>query len=76
VQQGHGTFLLAGALDAKNFKRAEARGKLGSRNNPDAGLRPLARAAALSWCFAWHKEPRIIAGVRSAAALYIGTAIG
>jgi len=60
----------------KNFKRAESRGKLGSRNDPDSGLRHLAWAAALSWCFARHKEPRIIAGAWSAAVLYIGTAIG
>jgi hypothetical protein len=28
------------------------------------------------WRLAWHGEPRIIAGAPTAAALYIGTAIG
>jgi hypothetical protein len=76
VHQGHGAFLRAGALDTENFKLAETRRKLGSRNDPNAGLRRLARFADLSACFAWHGEPRIIAGAPSVATLYIGTAIG
>jgi hypothetical protein len=76
VHHGHGAFLRCGALDTQNFERAETRWKLRSRNDPDAGIRRLARVAALSLCFARHGEPRIIAGVPSAVTLYIGAAIG
>jgi len=76
AHQGHGALLRTGALDTENFKLPETRWKLGSRNDPQAGLWHLARLAVLSSCFACHGEPRIIAGAPSAATLYIGTPIG
>jgi len=76
AHQGYGVFLGIAALDTENIEWAETRWKLGSRNDTNAATRPLARASALSSCFAWHGEPRIIAGACNAAALYIGTAIG
>ena len=76
THQGHGAFLRFLTLDAQNFKGPETCWKLGARDDRNLNFRGLARGALVSWCFTWHGEPRIIAGVRSPATLYIGGAIG